>query len=96
MLTRAQPNPVLLGQGYTQQVLRSHIEKLGGAIETETELRHFEQTADGVDVTLAKHRDGSEAIETARFRYLVGTDGGKSEHASGCLSAASAADDFHR
>lgn len=75
-----QPNPVLLGQGYTQQVLRSHIEKLGGTIETETELQHFEQSTDSVTVTLAKHRDGSEVVENASFRYLVGTDGGKSEH----------------
>ncbi|KZT72265.1 FAD/NAD(P)-binding domain-containing protein [Daedalea quercina L-15889] len=72
------PNPILLGQGYTQQILRAHLEKLGGAIETETELRHFGQTADGVTVTLVKQRNGEEVIETASFRWLVGTDGGKS------------------
>ena len=74
---------MLLGQGYTQRVLRSHIEKLGGTIETETELRHFEQDVDSVSVKLAKHSDGSE--ENAIFRYLVGTDGGRSEFVWRCV-----------
>lgn len=73
-----QPNPVVLGQGFTQKILREHLEKLGTTVETETELREFKQDAEGVTATLVKHKGSEETAETVRFRYLVGTDGGRS------------------
>ena len=73
-----QPNPVILGQGFTQRILREHLEKLGTTVETETELREFKQDAEGITATLVKHKGSEETAETVRFRYLVGTDGGRS------------------
>ncbi|KAH9911189.1 FAD binding domain-containing protein [Fomitopsis serialis] len=72
------PNPIILGQGYTQAILRSHLEKFGCTVETETELRQFEQTSEGVVATLVKQQDGKELVETSHLRWLVGTDGGRS------------------
>lgn len=84
----SQPNPALLGQGFTQKILREHLEKLGTTVEAETELREFKEDAEGVTAILVKHQDGGETTETARPRYLVGTDGGRSAscvtHSSSC------------
>ena len=69
---------MLLGQGFTQRILREHLAKYDTTVETETELREFQQDAEGVTATLVKHQGGVETAETIRLRYLVGTDGGRS------------------
>ncbi|TFY60899.1 hypothetical protein EVJ58_g4853 [Rhodofomes roseus] len=72
------PNPIILGQGYTQAILRSHLEKYGCVVETDTELGEFKQTSEDIVATLVKRQDGKEVAETAHFRWLVGADGGRS------------------
>lgn len=37
------------------------------------------QDDSGVNVVIHKVRDGKETIEEARFKYVVGADGGKSK-----------------
>ena len=70
---------MLLGQGFTQKILREHLGRLGTTVETETELREFNQDPEGVTATLVKHRGDEESTDTVRLNYLVGTDGGRSE-----------------
>ena len=77
----AQPRPDvpyteawLLPQWRTDEILRDRLVKLGGQVELDTELVGFEQDEAGVTATL---RRGGTA-ERARFRYLVGADGGRS------------------
>ncbi|MBP2327524.1 2-polyprenyl-6-methoxyphenol hydroxylase-like FAD-dependent oxidoreductase [Kibdelosporangium banguiense] len=67
------PNPWMIPQWRTAQLLRDRLAEFGGAVETGTELVGFEQDEDGVAATL--RRDGVN--ERVRVAYLVGADGGK-------------------
>ena len=44
-------------------------------------LASFEQEEDGVVAHLMKTKDGKEIKEIAKFSYLVGADGARSEYA---------------
>ena len=69
------PYPLILGQNVTEHILQEHLNKLGVAVEWQTEATHLEQDADGVSVTL-RHANGSE--ETVRSQYVLGADGTRS------------------
>ncbi|EIW78209.1 hypothetical protein CONPUDRAFT_127729 [Coniophora puteana RWD-64-598 SS2] len=73
-------NIILLGQNMTEHHLRAQIAKYEVYVELGTELRSFEQDANGVTVHLIKKQQGSEqeVDETVRAQYLVGTDGARS------------------
>ncbi|KAK7462927.1 hypothetical protein VKT23_007507 [Stygiomarasmius scandens] len=79
--TPARPynNPVSLGQDRHEALLRSMLEKTGCKVELETEFLSFEQHADHVVARLAKTLDGQRTEETAKFAYLVGADGARSQ-----------------
>jgi 2-polyprenyl-6-methoxyphenol hydroxylase-like FAD-dependent oxidoreductase len=62
---------VLLGQWQLEGILRDRLAEFGIAVELGTEVRGFEQDADGVTATLA---DGGRI----RAAYLAGCDGGRS------------------
>jgi len=76
-----QSQPRLFGQDLHDALLRSHIEKLGGKVELSTALKSFEQSADYVVARIVKlTNDGHEiAEEEVKARYLIGTDGGRSD-----------------
>lgn len=69
------PYPVLLSQARTEAILRDRLAALGVAVERGVELTGLDQDDDGVTARL-RHADGAE--ETARARYLVGSDGARS------------------
>ena len=69
------PFVLCLPQSETERLLRARLEGLGVKVEQETELVGIDQDTQGVEVVLQRpegHR------ETARFRYVVGCDGGHS------------------
>lgn len=68
------PNPWVLGQAQTEEILRTRLGELGIRVELGTELTAFAQ--DGERVTATLRRDGRG--ETVRADYLVGADGGRS------------------
>ncbi|KAJ7080586.1 FAD binding domain-containing protein [Mycena belliarum] len=64
-------NPVALSQDVHEEILRSYLHTLGGAVELSTELRSFEQSPDHVVAQIVKNG----VVESARFDWLVGADG---------------------
>jgi 2-polyprenyl-6-methoxyphenol hydroxylase-like FAD-dependent oxidoreductase len=68
------PDPLQIGQFHVEHALRQRLEELGGAVEFGTEVTGIEQDDDGVTVAL-RTTDGERS---ARARYVVGADGGKS------------------
>ena len=73
-----QLNPILLGQGRTQVILRNHLKRLGREVELGTELVDIEQNDDCVTCQLKKTKaDGGVEEETLKIDYVVGTDGGR-------------------
>ena len=64
------PNPLLLPQWRTTEILRARLAELGGRVEPGVELMSLSQDDNGVTAVL----DG----DTVRARYLVGADGGRS------------------
>jgi 2-polyprenyl-6-methoxyphenol hydroxylase-like FAD-dependent oxidoreductase len=71
-------NPILLGQGRTQVILRHHIRRLGREVELGTELVDIEQDDDCVTCKLNKTMaDGTVEEEVLKIDYVVGTDGGR-------------------
>ncbi|MBM7809119.1 2-polyprenyl-6-methoxyphenol hydroxylase-like FAD-dependent oxidoreductase [Geodermatophilus bullaregiensis] len=70
------PNLVVLPQWRTEQLLRTRLSELDGAVESGRELVALDQDADGVTATVT---DGSTgAVELVRAAYVVGCDGGSS------------------
>lgn len=64
------PNPWMIPQWRTAQLLRERLAEFGVKVELDVELTGFVQDDDGVTVTL----NGSEQVRVA---YLVGADGGR-------------------
>ena len=80
-----QNNSYVLAQHKNEAILRSHLEKHGGSVELATELVSLKQYDDRVETTIKVTADGKETIETKSYRWVVGTDGGKSTSVlSGC------------
>ncbi|MFI9204697.1 FAD-dependent monooxygenase [Streptomyces sp. NPDC053048] len=69
------PEPRMLPQWRTVEILVARLEELGGHVGFRTELTGFDQDPDGVTATL-RHADGS--AETVRAKWLVAADGGRS------------------
>ena len=67
------PNPWMIPQWRTAQLLRDRLADFGGRVEQGTELTGLTQDGDGVTATLT--RDGW--ADQARFAYVIGADGGK-------------------
>ena len=68
------PDALWIGQPDVEHALRERLEELGGRVEFGAEMAGIEQDDDAVTVTL-RTPDGER---TARARYVVGADGGKS------------------
>ena len=69
----------MVGQDRHEELLRSHLKKLGCTVEVGTKLQSFKQHPDHVEVELIKtDQDGKEFIESAQFAWLIGADGGHS------------------
>jgi 2-polyprenyl-6-methoxyphenol hydroxylase-like FAD-dependent oxidoreductase len=68
------PDPLQIGQFSVEHALRQRLDELGGAVEFGSEVTGIEQDDDGVTVAV-RAGDGER---TARARYVVGADGGKS------------------
>lgn len=68
------PNPWLVPQDRTEEILRERLLALGGVVELGTEVVSFAQDGNGVTVNVA--REGEQ--ERLRASYLVGADGGRS------------------
>ncbi len=70
------PNLVVLPQWRTEQVLRTRLSALGGAVEFGHELIDLDHGDDGVTATVTDSSTG--AVELIRAAYVVGCDGGHS------------------
>ena len=70
------PNLVVLPQWRTEQVLRTRLSELGGAVQFGRELIGLDQDDDGVTATVVDHDTG--AREEIRAAFVVGCDGGSS------------------
>ncbi|WP_448616640.1 FAD-dependent monooxygenase [Modestobacter sp. URMC 112] len=70
------PNLVVLPQWRTEQVLRTRLSALGGAVELGQELVDLDQDDDGVTAGVRDTATG--AVDVVRAAYLVGCDGGHS------------------
>ncbi|MET9288412.1 FAD-dependent monooxygenase [Nocardia beijingensis] len=68
------PNTWLIPQFRTDDALRAGLRRLGGTVETQCELRGFEQRPDAVVATVT----GPGGVHEIAARYLVGADGGAS------------------
>jgi 2-polyprenyl-6-methoxyphenol hydroxylase-like FAD-dependent oxidoreductase len=68
------PFSISIQQRITERLLTDHLEQQGGRVERGVELVALQQDAEAVTAVL--RRDEQE--ETARFRYVVGTDGAHS------------------
>ncbi|MGW1676661.1 FAD-dependent monooxygenase [Saccharopolyspora sp. NPDC002376] len=64
------PNPWVLPQWRTEEILRDRLAELGVRVEMGVELLDFQQDSDGVTATLS--------TGTVRTAFLVGADGGRS------------------
>jgi 3-(3-hydroxy-phenyl)propionate hydroxylase len=69
------PSPLILGQDRTERILETHLNRLGGHVDWNTELVGFDQDGAGVTATLHSP-EGQE--QTVRARYLVGCEGSNS------------------
>ena len=69
---------MLFSQERHEATLRNLVANYGVQVELGTELRALEQDQDGVTVQLEKtDAAGTTKEETARFRWVVGTDGAR-------------------
>ena len=68
------PNPVMIPQWKTEDILRNRLQGLGGSVRFGCELVGFSQLAQGVSADLL----GPSGTETVKARFLVGADGGRS------------------
>jgi len=68
------PDPLQIGQFHVEHALRQRLEELGAAVEFGTEVIGMAQDDNGVTVELRT----ADREQTARARYVVGADGGKS------------------
>nr|QUJ09171.1 Lon24 [Streptomyces sp.] len=66
------PDPLWIGQFDVEHALRERLEELGGRVESGVEMARIEQDDDAVTL---RTPDGER---TARARYAVGADGGRS------------------
>ena len=73
-LETAYPFSISIQQRNTERLLTEHLEQRGGRVERGVELMALRQDAEAVTAVLC--RDAQE--ETARFQYVVGTDGAHS------------------
>lgn len=69
------PRPLLLTQGLTETILKTHLEHIERPVEYGVEATSFEPDEAGFTVTL-HHADGHE--ETVHASWLIGADGGLS------------------
>jgi 2-polyprenyl-6-methoxyphenol hydroxylase-like FAD-dependent oxidoreductase len=70
------PNLVVLPQWRTEQVLRTRLSEVGGAVQLGRELIGLDQDDDGVTATVVDHDTG--AREEIQAAFVVGCDGGSS------------------
>ncbi|KAG0702988.1 FAD binding domain-containing protein [Suillus ampliporus] len=80
LVPHVEPSPAIpfhvqkmMGQQLLTEVLRRHLEKFSCSVEMGTELRSFEQSAEGVTAVLA--RNG--ILETFDTKWMIGADGAK-------------------
>ncbi len=66
---------LMIPQSETERLLEEHLALLGVKVERQTELKNFQEKAEGVSCTLGRP-DGSE--ETVEALWLIGCDGGRS------------------
>lgn len=69
---------MMLAQGRQEEIMRSHLERLGCAVELGTTLISIQQKEDHVEAQVTKRDGDKEVVETIRCRWLIGTDGARS------------------
>ncbi|KAF9259567.1 hypothetical protein L218DRAFT_657286 [Marasmius fiardii PR-910] len=74
-------NVCALDQDVQEEIYRAHLkDRFNVEVELGTEFRSLEQHPDHVMAHLVKHTsEGGEIVEEARFAWLIGADGGKSQ-----------------
>ena len=71
---------MLLGQTRQEGILRDHLSRAGCKVELGTALSGIQETEDHVEAYVTRRVGDQEVAETIRCRWLVGTDGGRSEN----------------
>lgn len=70
---------MMLGQGHSEEILRTHLARFGCKVEFGIALQEVKQVEDYV-VARTLRRDGDKELsETIRCRWLIGADGAKGE-----------------
>lgn len=70
---------MLLAQTRQEGVVRDHLARTGCEVELGMALTGIQEKADHIEAYITKTVGGEEIAETIRCRWLVGTDGGRSE-----------------
>ncbi|KAK0501643.1 FAD binding domain-containing protein [Armillaria luteobubalina] len=71
-------NPIMIGQGQHEEVLREHLARYGVTVELGTELISFEQFPDRVISRIIKTLNGQQFEECFDSQWLIGTEGAHS------------------
>ena len=69
---------MILWQSRHEEILRTHLQKVGVEVEWGVEMEGFEQHADHVSVTLKRTISGVDTVETTTTPYLLSAEGAHS------------------
>lgn len=67
----------MLGQSFSEAILRDHLRKLNCEVEFGTALYSIQPESDCVLAHVIKKDANNESVETIKCRWLVGTDGAR-------------------
>lgn len=83
----SQPNPILIGQGHAEEILRARLATLNVYVELGMELIEFDQDETGVRARVVRRGPDSDQIQVIPAKWIVSAEGGKSELLKGPLFA---------
>ena len=75
--TCIQSNLLMLGQSFSEAILRDHLRKLNCEVEFGTALYSIQPESNYVLAHVIKKDAGNETVETIKCRWLIGTDGAR-------------------
>ena len=77
--TCIQSNLLMLGQSFSEAILRDHLRKLNCEVEFGTALYGIQPESNHVLAHVIKKDAEHESVETIKCNWLVGTDGARGE-----------------
>ena len=70
---------MLLAQGSSEEILRTHLARFGCKVELGVALQGFHQGENHIEAHVLIRNRGRERSESVRCRWLLGADGAKGE-----------------